>query len=124
MFNVCDKEFGLIGIGLNSMGAHFNPVSLSIVNSESKAAIKHCWEATVKGFYSLYQTVKLCDREECGMCCQLKENLVGVHGQHLRKVLASDCVENSYFHIDKPSSDNSHAFFAFAKETFGDDIPV
>ncbi len=50
--------------------------------------------------------------------------LEGAHGQHLRKVLASDFVADSYFHIDKPSSDNSHAFFAFAKETFGEDIPV
>ena len=123
-FNLCEKEFGLVGIGVNSMGAHFNPVSLNIVNSESKAAITHCWEATVKGFYSLYQTVHICDREECGFCCQVKENIQGVHGQHFRKVLASEHAEDNYFHIDKPSSDNCHAFFSFCKKTFGEDIPV
>ena len=31
-FNFCKHQFGVIGIGLNSMGAQFNPVSLSIVN--------------------------------------------------------------------------------------------
>ena len=39
-FNWCKKDFGLIGFGMNSMGAHFNPVSVSIVNSESKDAIQ------------------------------------------------------------------------------------
>ena len=48
-YNFCKHEFGIIGIGINSMGARFNPVSLSIVNSESKASIAACWEATVKG---------------------------------------------------------------------------
>jgi hypothetical protein len=38
-FNWCKKDFALIGFGMNSMGAHFNPVSVSIVNSESKDAI-------------------------------------------------------------------------------------
>ncbi len=57
-FNCCEKEFGIIGIRMNRMGAHFNPVSLNIVNSESKAAITACWDATVQVFFSLYTTVK------------------------------------------------------------------
>ncbi len=40
-FNFCVKDFGLIGIGCNRMGAHFNPILLSIVNSESAAAIEN-----------------------------------------------------------------------------------
>ena len=31
-FNWCGKEIALVGFGMNRMGAHFNPVSLSIVN--------------------------------------------------------------------------------------------
>jgi hypothetical protein len=38
-FNFCKKDFGMIGFGMNSMGTHFNPVSLSIFNSESKEAM-------------------------------------------------------------------------------------
>ena len=78
LHNFCEKEeFGIIGIGMNSMGAHYNPVSLSIVNSESKDAIASCWDATVKGFYSLYTSVQICDEPECGFCTQIKENTQG-----------------------------------------------
>jgi hypothetical protein len=42
-FNWCGKDFGMIGFGMNSMCAHFNRVSLSIVNSESEEAIKSAY---------------------------------------------------------------------------------
>ena len=35
-FNWCGKELALVGFGMNRMGAHFNPVSVSLVNAESK----------------------------------------------------------------------------------------
>jgi hypothetical protein len=35
-------------------GAHFNPVSVSMVNSESKQAISSAFEATCNGLYTLY----------------------------------------------------------------------
>jgi hypothetical protein len=47
-FNFCVKDFGLVGIGCNRMGAHFNPISLSIVNSESTDAIESSWDAFVQ----------------------------------------------------------------------------
>mmetsp|Transcript_33861 Transcript_33861/g.71037 ORF Transcript_33861/g.71037 Transcript_33861/m.71037 type:complete len:98 (-) Transcript_33861:1689-1982(-) len=53
LFRFCFKDFGVVGIGMNSKGTHFDPVSLNIVNSESKPAIAACWDATVQGFYSL-----------------------------------------------------------------------
>ncbi len=34
-FNFYDTDFAIIGLGMNSMGAHFNPVFISIVNLES-----------------------------------------------------------------------------------------
>jgi hypothetical protein len=39
--NLCSMDFGLIGFGMNSMGAHFNLVSLNIVNTEFGEAIKN-----------------------------------------------------------------------------------
>jgi hypothetical protein len=50
-YNVCKHEFGIIGIGMNSMGAHFNPVSLSIVNSETKASITACCQGVLQSLY-------------------------------------------------------------------------
>jgi hypothetical protein len=55
-FNWCKKDFALIGFGMNSMGAHFNPLSVSIVNSESKDAISSAYEATCNGLYTLYNS--------------------------------------------------------------------
>jgi hypothetical protein len=45
-FNLCSMDFGLIGFGMNSMGAHFNPVSLNIVNTESGEATKNSFRAS------------------------------------------------------------------------------
>ena len=109
---------------MNSMGAQFNPVSLSIVNSESKAAISACWDATVKGFYSLYTDVGFCDAEDCGFCTRMKQTIQGPGTTAMLNLLDSEHVGNGYLHIDKPSSDNGKAFFSFCKETFGEDIPV
>jgi hypothetical protein len=53
-FNWCKKDFGMIGFGMNSMGAHFNPVSLSIVNTESKVALESAYDATCAGLHMLY----------------------------------------------------------------------
>ncbi len=41
-FNWCNKDFAfkLICFRMNSMGAHFNPMPISIVNSESKIVLK------------------------------------------------------------------------------------
>ena len=55
-FNWCGKEIALVGFGMNSMGAHFNPVSISIVNSESKQGIKSSYKATCSGLYTLYNS--------------------------------------------------------------------
>ena len=32
-FNFCDEDVSVLGIGLNSMGAHYNPVSISLAIS-------------------------------------------------------------------------------------------
>jgi hypothetical protein len=37
-FNFCVKDFSMVSIGCNSMEAHFKPISLNIVNSESRDA--------------------------------------------------------------------------------------
>ena len=63
-FNWCGKDFAMIGFGMNSMGARFNPVSLSIVNSESKIALKSAYNATCSGMYLLFKEIVMC--RECG----------------------------------------------------------
>jgi hypothetical protein len=74
-FNWCKKDFGMIGFGMSSMGAHFNPVSLSIVNSESKSALEFAYDATCAGVHMLYNEVVLCQDPACGFCIQLAEQV-------------------------------------------------
>jgi hypothetical protein len=75
-FNWCSRDFALLGFGVNSMGAHYNPVSISIVNSESKTTLEWSYNATCAGLYALYNTAKLCGKETCGFCTQIKEQIV------------------------------------------------
>ena len=122
-FNWCRKEFALIGFGMNSMGAHFNPVSMSIANSESKEAIKTAYQATCAGLYTMYNTAKLCKSESCGFCTSLFEQ-ISEPGSLWKTQLASDDAANLRYMLDKPSSDNTAQFFSWAKEEFGEDVAV
>jgi hypothetical protein len=120
-FNWCVKDFGLIGIGCNRMGAHFNPISLSIVNSESAAAIESSWDASVKGMYSVFKNCRLCDSAECGFCVQVREQHMK---PHMRALLLSEDAQRNHFPVDKPSSDCTKAFFSFSKKKFGPNVKM
>jgi hypothetical protein len=120
-FNWCTKDFGIIAVGCNSMGAHFNLVSLSIVTSESGDAIEHSWDATTKAVFSLFKSVTLCDREECGCCEMIREQ---ARMPRMRELLRSENGARDHFPVDKPSSDHTKQFFSFAKKKFGADTKV
>ena len=59
-YNWCKKDIGLLAFGLSSMGNHYNPLSISIVNSESIASITTSCRNTAKGLYSLFKEVQNC----------------------------------------------------------------
>lgn len=123
-YNWCGKDFGLVAYGMNSMGSHYNPVSISIVNNESKASLTTSWRHTASGVYNLYQQVKLCSDETCGFCTQLSEQIQLPHGKLWRDMLASPSGRAHYYHIDKPGSDHTKSWYAVAKSEWGPDIPV
>ncbi len=118
-YNWCEKDFGIIGIGMNSMGSHFNPVSIHIVNSESKQAIECSFTTTIPGLNNLYQQVKLCDSDECGLCRQLDVQVQGQYWKMFWEVLTKSAAQNNEFPIDKPSSDRTNSFFSWCKDKFG-----
>ena len=117
-FNWCEKAVAVVGMGLNSMGAHYNSVSISIANSESKLAITNSFAATITGLLNLYQQVHLCDSEECGFCTQLREQVSGPDGRLFRQYLLSEDAARRHMHIEKPSSDATPQFFSWAHEKF------
>jgi hypothetical protein len=106
-------------IGCNRI-AHFNPISLSIVNSESTAAIESSWDASVRGLYSVLKNCRLCDSAECGFCTQVREQ----DKPHMRALLLSEDTHNNHFPFDKSSSDCTKQFFSFCKKKFCPNIKV
>ncbi len=79
-FNWCNKNFALIAFGMKSLGAHYNPVSISIINSESKIALNSSYDATCASLYAMYDTARLCGKETCGFCKQIKEQIEAKNG--------------------------------------------
>jgi hypothetical protein len=123
-FNWCKTDFALIGFGMNSMGAHFNPVSVSIVNSESKQAISSAFEATCNGLYTLYNSTVLCQDPSCGFCTQIFELVIEDGGTKWKQYLLSYDAANLHYKLEKPSSDSTPSLFGWAKEKFGDECQV
>lgn len=125
-FDWCGKEIALIGFGMNSMGAHFNPVSFSLVNSESKEGIKNSYLATCAGLYTLYNSAVLCQDPECGFCTQVKAQITDQKGKATvwQQQLLSEDAQRGHYQLDNPSSDNSCAYFATGKELFGPDTAI
>jgi hypothetical protein len=122
-FNWCNRDFVLLAFGMNSMGAHYNPVSISIVNSESKTSLEWSDNATCAGLYAMYNTARLCGNETCGFCTQIKEQIedkTGIFKNHL----ASEDATKLFFPLDNPSNDYPIHFFPWAKEKFGADTTV
>ena len=110
------------------MGAHFNPVSFSIVNSESKEGIKNSYMATCAGLYTMYNSAVLCANDQCGFCTQLIEQVSNPSdadkGSEWQRYLLTVDATRWHFQLDNPSSDNSKGYFATAKELFGADCKV
>ena len=118
-FNLCTKDFGVIGIGMNSMGARLNTVSLSLASTESADMIDEAYESSVTALHLLYAPPpigpKLCDSPACSFCRMLKNDNTGIWKQYL----ASDTGKAKKFEVRKPSSDNTNIFFGWAKRKFG-----
>jgi hypothetical protein len=118
-FGYSKKDFCFVGFGVNRLGAHYNAVSISICNSESKEALQYCFRSTVSGLYQVFRDMQRCRNVECVTCAIVREADVGEFLQHRK----SEAGLRNEFPI-VPSSDNSPQFFAFAKEEFGDDTRV
>jgi hypothetical protein len=114
----------LLGFGLNSMGNHYNPLSISIVNSESIDSITTSWKNTAKGLYGLLKEVLICNDDECNFCCMLREQIKGEECRPWLDHLESDEGLEGEFPVDKPASYNSKPWFSALHQLFGIDIPV
>jgi hypothetical protein len=51
------RTLACLHLDLTAMGNHYNPLSISIVNSESIDSITTSWRNTAKALYSLFKEV-------------------------------------------------------------------
>ena len=119
LFNVCSKDFGVLGFGMNSMGAKLNAVSFSLAGAESADMIDQAYECSVLVLHKLYEPPptgpKLCADPKCGFCSMLKHHNSG----RWKTFLESDAGKAKKFEVKKPSSDNTNTFFGWGKRKFG-----
>ncbi len=54
------------------MGAHYNSVSISIDNSESKTSLDWSYTVTCAGLYAMYNTARLCGTKLVGFAHRLR----------------------------------------------------
>ncbi len=117
------QGFALISSGMNSTGANFKPVSISIVISESRIALDSAYNATCASLYRLFHSARLCGKDRCGFCAQFLEQIDG-HSHIPKKLLALDDARRRFFPLAKPSSDNPIHFFSWVKEKFRSDVTL
>ncbi len=86
----------MIGFRMNSMGTHFNPVSLSIVNSELRQALEIAYDVTCAGLHLLYNQAELCHEATCWFCKRLEEQMISTSG-HWRNHLTTNAGKERHF---------------------------
>ncbi len=101
-FEYSKKDFCFVGFGVNRLGAHYNAVSISISNSESKEALQYCFRATVSGLYQVYRDMKRCTNVECETCAMVRDADVGEFLQHRK---SAEGLQNKFPIV--PSSNNT-----------------
>jgi hypothetical protein len=84
----------MVSIGMNSMGAHYNPVAISIVNSESKEAIKVHTTLCARDcihYYTMYNSGSLCQDPACGFCTHLFKQISEPGALRKRQTMLLTC---------------------------------
>jgi hypothetical protein len=125
-FDFCEKSIAMLGFGMGSLGAHFNPVCFAITNGESREtaeAYEWTYRSVTESLYAAFDQIKPCVGPVRGheLCTLIKEHDRGPFNT-LRKNMKKESIKS--FPLDKPSSDNSGTFIKFAKKEFGKDVPI
>ncbi len=75
-FNFCEKSIALLGFGMGSLGAHFNPVCFAIANGETAEAYEWTYRSVTESLYAAFDQIKPCvgpiDGHE--LCTLIKEH--------------------------------------------------
>jgi hypothetical protein len=75
-FKFCEKSIAMLGFGMGSLGAHFNPVCFAITNDETAEAFEWTYRAFTESLYTAFDLIKPCVGPVCGheLCTLIKEH--------------------------------------------------
>ena len=117
-FNFCRVDVDMIGLGVNSIGGHNNPLVWSIIPHGSEGVITY--DRTFHDFQDaaliLIRDIKCCEKSDCAFCSaliKLREDA------EVKKYLKSDEYGSAKLHIDTAQCDNHLGWQKFAREILG-----
>ena len=108
-FNFCDRKFGLLCFGVNSLNAKFQQVAISIVLSEHSTAFITTYN-DIENVFSRLCDMNLCPAEsECRVCEEVRDIV-----QHPK---VKQAIRLRKLPIVKASCDNSTSFAKFVRQS-------
>ena len=108
-FNFCDRKFGLLSFGVNSLNAKFRQVAISMVPSEHSSAFITTFNGIENGFFRLCDMC-LCPAETTCKVCEEVRDIV-------QNPKVKQAIRLRKLPIVKASCDNSTSFAKFVRHS-------
>lgn len=74
-FKICDRDLNKLTLGLNSLGAHYHPLSVNIIpgNAESAVMYRNAWNSVRKAAHAILSDLKSCPMAGCELCTTIEK---------------------------------------------------
>ena len=89
-FRVCDRDIGLVGIGIVLPGGKFQPLNYSLVPTESAKSYSLAWASYEKSAIYFATKFRHCEDRACSTCSSIDTVL---HAPRVRDLLRSDAIQ-------------------------------
>ena len=116
-FRFCDRDIGLVGIGIVLPGGKFQPLNYSLVPTESAQSYSLAWASYEKSAIYFARKFRHCEDRTCTTCADIDNVL---HAARVRELLRSDAVQQeNRLPVDCTISDNNKAWQHVATHDMG-----
>ena len=116
-FRVCDRDIGLVGIGIVLPGGKFQPLNYSLVPTESAKSYSLAWASYEKSAIYFAKKFRHCEDRACSTCSSIDTVL---HAPRVRDLLRSDAIQKEKrLPVDYTISDNNKAWQHVAMHDMG-----
>ena len=115
-FGFCRSAVDMIGLGVNSIGGHNNPLTWSIIPKGSEGSITYdlTFEETQAAAIEMFERITSCS--DCALCKTL--DVIRAHPDVV-KYTKSTKYRDAKLHIDSAQCDNHLGWQKFAREQLG-----